>query len=65
MSTENDDLLANVGSDKAIQNPQEAIVRKTGMYHDRAAELADAEKLPLNQLPMAPAPTPFKGMRKA
>ncbi len=56
---------SNIGSDKAIQDPQDAIRRETGDYHDKACDIPESEKLPMGAVPMAPEKTPFRNVTKA
>ena len=46
---------AGIGQDRGIQNPADT----AGVYADPVDKMPEDEKLPLNQMPMAPNPVPF------
>lgn len=56
MPTPNDDLMKNIGQEKTVQNPTDAL---PGTYKDAVESMSEADKLPTSQLPMAPAPPAF------
>lgn len=53
----------NIGSDKAVQNPQQAVESAFGTYADPAGKLSDGDRFP-NTSP-GPDPKPFKSLRDA
>ena len=57
----NDNIkVDSIGSDRAIQNPQDAIEKATGKYNDVVPSIPDAQRLLI--LPQAPAPSPFSSL---
>lgn len=50
---------ANIGQDKAIQNPQDAIRAASGVYEDAALKVAEDDRFPTKQLPQVNCPVPF------
>lgn len=56
---------ANIGQDKSIQDPADAIRQQTGTYSDAVERLSEADKLPINSMPKGPDPMPFQNVRKS
>lgn len=50
---------SNIGQDKAIQNPEDALKQEQGTYSDPGATAPVDQKWPIKQLPQAPGPQPF------
>lgn len=57
----NNDKLnpGQIGQDRAIQDPNDALKKSQGTYDDAASRLSEAQRFPVG--PMGPAPSPFKG----
>lgn len=51
--------LSNVGQDKAVQDPDDAVKRACGTYRDAATAMPESEKI--DYMPTAPDPQPFVG----
>ena len=47
----------NIGADRAVQDPQDAIKQAGGTYKDTAEGMSEAEKIDF--LPKGPDPAPF------
>lgn len=50
---------SNVGQGRAFPEPVNAYDAKAGKYADALPAMATEAKLPTQQMPMAPAPSPF------
>lgn len=50
---------SNVGQGRAFPEPVNAYDAKAGKYMDQLPAIATEAKLPTQQMPMAPAPSPF------
>lgn len=50
---------SNIGQGRAFPEPVNAYDAKAGKYADQLPAIATEAKLPTQQMPMAPAPSPF------
>lgn len=50
---------SNVGQGRAFPEPVNSYDAKAGKYADQLPAIATEAKLPTQQMPMAPAPSPF------
>ena len=50
---------SNIGQGRAYPEPVNAYDAKAGKYQDQLPSIPTEAKLPTQQMPMAPAPSPF------
>ncbi len=55
----------NIGQDKSIQNPDDAVKQEQGTYENPALKTSEADKYGYAQVPFGPGPNPFGGMKSA
>lgn len=50
---------SNIGQDRPIQDPEQALQQSEGQYSDAADKLSDDQRWPSGIMPKAPDPSPF------
>jgi hypothetical protein len=61
MGGEKDNIMdaGNIGQDRAIQDPEDALKKSEGVYEDVGLKVPVDQKLFIKQLPQGPSPQPF------
>ncbi len=55
----------NIGQDKAVQDPEDAVKQEGGLYHDAVMDMSVEQRQGLDATnPQAPDPQPFQNMRE-
>lgn len=56
--------INQIGQDRAVQNPMEAVEKEHGKYRDNADGMTPSQKYANLAIPAAPDPQPFANLSK-